>query len=323
MKKKPARVASAEQILAFLEAEQAHGEFVEYVTNVVPDRPPIVQKEVAPGMFTFERENEDEDAHWRAEAAYNRRTAAWALYRHASDAVKTLMEATKQHPEIFRSVAEQCASWPAFVSPLGDFVNANQELIETLNVGARVPGKGERWSLQTPANELAICLIRDIRKRQIIGREIENVHVDVLGQDTLSPEAAIEVLAKGTNYFGQYNLLKIQTEDFTRRWLEIEPPHPPVDYAGWRAVHGDALGELNQTNARKWFEAAWTLLHEATNGKPEKHPKLRPLGKGQENKGTARSGTKSSETNIQHGIKTVLKRSFIEVFGSLHEAEIK
>jgi hypothetical protein len=106
-----------------------------------------------------------------------------------------------------------------------------------------------------------------------------------------------------------------------RRAQEIERLDPlrfhacyqVIPFPQW-AFKCAALKPLSIEGAwKEWFDVAWEAVLEATNGHPERDPRLRPLGKFRNNRrvvkdGNAKAGTR--EANIRDGIRSSLKRAF-------------
>jgi len=221
-------------------------------------------------------------------------SAAWSLHRVTYLAVNSLLLITRRKLPLIRSIAEESVVWPAFISQHGDFTKGNAELMEDLNLGKdhffrfTFPKgrRGKRWSFKTPANLHAVEMIKGLIARQCACRAIE--------RDRLDKE--LKEIRK-RNGFAE-PMITFQTEDLTKQILDLPP--------------------LSTKTVNQWFDAAWRMVLEETEGRPEKNAQLRAFGAHRKGKTiaanlTANLGSKTSESNIRDGIKERLKKAFTEV----------
>lgn len=220
----------------------------------------------------------------------DRSSAACALHSLAHLAVDSLGQIARKYPAVLRPIAEKSVVWPAFISAHGDFEKANRELIKRLNVGAHhffrftfPSGKpGKRWSMRTPANAYAVEMLKALFVLQCTCRSLDRDRRDKQLQKVLRRNG-------------------IETSDPTfltpklfKQILTLKP--------------------ICRATVQQWFDAAWKVVLDQTDGHPEKDPQMRQLGvHRKEHTGTSKSGSKTSESNIRDGIKQRLQVAFSEV----------
>jgi hypothetical protein len=79
------------------------------------------------------------------------------------------------------------------------------------------------------------------------------------------------------------------------------------------ALECSDLKPLSADSWKEWFEARWAAVLDATEGRPEKDPRLKPLGVYRNKRKVVKYGRPQKgtiEANIRDGIKTSLKRAF-------------
>lgn len=221
----------------------------------------------------------------------DRSSAAWSLHSLTHLSVETLAYIALKYPSVVRPIAETSVVWPAFISRHGDFAKSNDQLIERLNLGARhffrftfPSGKrGKRWSMRTPANALAIEMLKNLFALQCTCRSLDRDRRDKRLQEIYRRSG---FQPSETSFLKRKLFYKI---------LRLEP--------------------LSHDTVEEWFNVAWEVLLERTeNGHPERHPKFRKLGVHREkHTSTAKLRSKTSESNVRDGIKQRLRTAFGEV----------
>ncbi len=144
------------------------------------------------------------------------------------------------------------------------------------------PGKrGKRRSLRTPANFIALQVIKELGGLQCLYRSIERDHRDNRLQQIYKEPGVEPPIVSGPKHSRK---LMMQI---------IALPPPSTD------------------TVDRWFEAGWNLILEETHGHPEWDARFRPLGKFREEyKKPSSPAARTPDTNVRDGIKQRLRTAF-------------
>jgi len=213
----------------------------------------------------------------------------------ANVSVRLLNHLAILKPELFSSAARDTVSWPSFISQWPFHEVFNQQLLDTLDVGAdasfKYPKKGRKsWDTKTLANRVVATYLIEVKEiRMVILR-----HKRIWETEELNKKE-----------YPNWKSKLMPRDKFINQ------------FHNWQ-IAASLLPELNKNTRTKWFDVIWIALMETYEKHPEKDEQLRTLGEhrarhseyiGQQKKAT----DKTIEANIRDGIKKALKKSFYRI----------
>ena len=216
--------------------------------------------------------------HLGALAAAGDGQAMTSLAGVATNAAQHLHTAAMHQPELVREVAGHESEWPFLIGPHGDNVKKARDYVAHLGLGSKAAlNTKARWSNRhTPGQPHRGTIGGFLERAMQIMAEIRHIHepMRLLSHDSSHP--ALRSLPK---------------------WLFLVAHLPDIE---------------SEEGATRWFEAAWQLLLDATNGQPEKVPQFAGAGLGRATYRQREQNITANQMLIEarQGLKEVMLKAF-------------